>query len=95
MERLTERNLHLLHTTKMPDITPTQIGAVVKFAVIVATALGLNIDGATSDTITVALVAISGAVSATLVAADAVIRGNRAKAKALGAAPDAIVNTDR
>jgi hypothetical protein len=76
----------------MPDITPAQIGAVVKFLVVLVGMLGLNIDGETSDAITAALVAISAAVSLTIIAADAVIRANRAKMKAAGGAPDALVS---
>lgn len=80
-----------MNTLKMPDITPAQIAAAVKLVVGLGTAVGLNIDGELSDSITAVLVAAVALVSGILTIADAVIRGNRAKMKALGGHPDALV----
>jgi hypothetical protein len=77
---------------QMPNITPAQIAAFVKLVVVLAAALGLNIDGELSDALTGALVAAVAFASAALTLADAIIRHGRSRALA---SPEAIDRVEK
>lgn len=62
-----------------PDITPVQVAAGLKFAVMVVVALGLHINS--TDQVTI--IGASGLICAALVIADALIRRGRAAALAV------------
>lgn len=61
---------------RTPDITPVQVGAALKFLVMVLLALGLHI----SQTDQVTIIGASGFICVVLITADALIRRGRAKA---------------